>query len=534
MMETLLAEGVAAADTTADTTGAMLSNPTPAIDWLIIGPVLIPLLAAAILIIFRRSAAWHPLIAISAFAGTIVCSFMLLLRVQELGPQAMTMGNWFPPFGISFAADLLGVTLTLTSSIAVFCVGLYALGEISKRERRFGFYALLMSLLVGVNGAFLTGDIFNLYVWFEVFLISSFGLIVLGGGAKQLDGAVKYCFLNLIATTLFLIATGYLYGVYGTLSMADLSTIVGAKPFEGALVIISMLYFVAFSMKAAAFPLYFWLPASYHTPKIVVSALFAGLLTKVGIYALIRTFTIILPPAGESWLMILMLYAGIATMVCGALGAVVQTDLRRLFSYLLVASIGFMLVGLSIGTEQSLAATMFYMVHSILVMTALFLLSGLVYNHRGTLDLRTLCGVNKDFPFLSFMFLILVFMASGFPPFSGFWPKLVLISESLETQAYWGTSALIFSSFLSIIALGRAYAFGFWRSQIEGDPPTENNTPLHLSGVRSLQYIPVLILIALATLVGVLPSYLFDLSTTGAQNLLNSTAYIEAVLGGAL
>ncbi len=527
-METLLAEGVVAIDTT----GAMLSKATPSIDWLIVGPILIPLFAAAVLIILRRAVAWHPFIAIAAVGGTIATSFLLLLRVSEFGPQAMTMGNWFPPFGITFVADLLGVILTLTSGIAVFCVVLYAMGEITGRERRFGFYALLMTLLVGVNGAFLTGDIFNLYVWFEVFLISSFGLIVMGGGAKQLDGAVKYCFLNLIATTLFLIATGYLYGVYGTLNMADLSKIVGAKPFEGALVIISMLYLVAFSMKAAAFPLYFWLPASYHTPKIVVSALFAGLLTKVGIYALIRTFTIILPPAGDSWLMLLMLYAGIATMVCGGLGAVVQTDLRRLFSYILVSSIGFMLIGLSLGTEQSLTATMFYMVHSILVMTALFLLSGLVYNYRGTLDLRTLSGVNKDFPFLSLMFLVLVFMASGFPPFSGFWPKLVLISESLDKQAYAGTCAVIFSSFLSMIALGRAYAFGFWRPLLKTSEDEVRQT--QFSGMKSLQYIPVLVLITLAIVVGVMPSYLFDLSASGAKNLLNSTAYIEAVLGGAL
>lgn len=513
-----------------NTSGAMFQTAFSANDWLIVAPVLIPLLTAALLIIFRRMIFLQSVLAISALVGTVVVSFFLLLKVLDGGTLAMTMGNWFPPFGISFTADALGAVLALSASVAVFCVALYAIGDISARESRFGFYALLLTLLVGVNGSFLTGDVFNLYVWFEVFLISSFGLIVMGGTAKQLDGAVKYCFLNLIATTLFLIATGYLYGVYGTLNMADLSKIVSGVSFVGPLVMISILYLVAFAMKAAAFPLYFWLPASYHTPKIVVSALFAGLLTKVGVYAMVRTFTIVLPPTGESWLMQLVLYVGVATMVVGALGAVVQTDLRRLFSYLLVASIGFMMVGISLQSELALAATLFYMVHSILVMTALFLIAGVVYHYRQDLDLRTLSGMNKETPFLSLMFLILVFMASGFPPFSGFWPKLVLISESLKAEDYIGTAGIIFSSFLSIIALGRAYAFGFWRP-LQDEAQTGDGM-VRLSSYRKLQYLPVLLLIVLATLVGVLPSYLFDASIAAAKGLIDSSAYIEAVLGG--
>ncbi len=511
-----------------DTKAAMITEAVPLGDWLIICPVVIPLITAALLILFRRVIILQPALAILCLAATITSSLLLCLTVYENGPLVMTMGKWLPPFGISFTADLLGCVLVLTSSVAVLAVSLYAIAEISPRESRFGFYALLMTLLVGVNGSFLTGDIFNLYVWFEVFLISSFGLIVMGGAAKQLDGAVKYCFLNLIATTLFLIATGYLYGLYGTLNMADLSTIVGKATFEGPLVIISVLFLVAFAMKAAAFPVYFWLPASYHTPKIVVSALFAGLLTKVGVYALMRTFTIILPPVGDSWLMQVVLYVGVATMVVGALGAIVQTDLRRLFSYLLVASIGFMMVGISIQSEQALAATLFYMVHSILVMSALFLISGIVYHYRGNLDLRSLSGLYKDYPMLSLMFLILVFMASGFPPFSGFWPKLVLISESLKSHAYIGTAGIIFSSFLSIIALGRAFAFGFWRP-VDGSGEIEAR---QANFAQKWRYVPVLLLIGLAGLVGIIPGVLFDTAMVAAEGLIDQSTYIQAVMGG--
>lgn len=513
--------------------GVMLAAPTPAIDWLILTPVIIPLITAALLIMARRTVVLHPLIAFLGLSATIAGNSALLWRIYTEGPLAMTMGNWYPPFGISFVADYLGVILSLTASVTVLMIALYAIGDTNGRERRFGFYPLLMTLLVGVNGSFLTGDIFNLYVWFEVFLISSFGLIILGGQPRQLDGAVKYCFLNLIATTLFLIATGYLYGIYGTLNMADLSRIISGAAFEGSLVVVSALYLLAFSMKAATFPLFFWLPASYHTPKIVVSALFAGLLTKVGVYALLRTFTIILPPAMDSWIMEALLYAGIGSMVVGALGAVVQTDLRRLFSFLLVGSIGFMMVGLSLATEKALAATIFYMVHSILVMTALFLTAGLVDRYRGSLDLRVLSGVSRDLPFLSLIFLALVFMASGFPPFSGFWPKLVLISESLKVASYWGMAAIIFSSFLSLIALGRAFAFGFWRPLLDEAKSLVEDRNLKRSKFGKLQYLPVMALVIMAILIGVLPSYLFELTTLGAKLLLNPEPYVNAVLGGA-
>lgn len=520
---------------TTSTEGAMFATQTQAIDWLIISPVVIPLLAAAILIIFRRSVSLHPYIALLALGLNIFASGSLLLRIKTEGPLAMTMGNWFPPFGISFTVDMLGAILAMTSSVAVFCVALYGMGEATQRERRFGFYPLVLSLLVGVNGSFLTGDIFNLYVWFEVFVISSFGLIVLGGETKQLDGAVKYCFLSLIATTLFLIATGYLYGLFGTLNMADLSRVTAPLAFEGPYVVVALLYLLAFAMKGAAFPLYFWLPASYHTPKFVVSALFAGLLTKVGVYSLMRTFTTILPSAGgDSWLMQVMFYVGVGTLIFGALGAVVQTDLRRLFSFLLVASIGFMLVGLSIGTEVALAAVIFYMVHSILIMTALFLIGGVIYHYRGSLDLRYLSGLNKDFPLFSMLFLLLAFIAAGFPPFSGFWPKLMLISESLKSQEYIGTGAIIFSAFLSIIALGRAFAFGFWRPLTSEGKELVDIQKEKLTGLAKLQYVPVMLLVLVALIVGLLPGYLYDLSLVGAKGLINSQGYITAVFGGTL
>lgn len=517
---------------------AMVAGATPLPDWLVILPIIIPLIAAALLIMLRRAVKWHPAFAVVVLLINTAVSFALLLKIMDGGPVAMTMGNWLPPFGISFAADLVGAILVITSSFAVLAVALFAIGDVSKRERRFGFYPLLLTLLVGVNGSFLTGDIFNLYVWFEVFLISSFGLIILGGDAKQLDGAVKYCFINLVATTLFLVATGFLYGAYGTLSMADLNRIIDGQEFTGSLAVISVLYLLAFAMKAAAFPLYFWLPASYHTPKVVVSALFAGLLTKVGIYALLRTFTIVLPAASGSWLMSLLYVIAILTMVVGVIGALVQTDLRRLLSYVLVGSIGFMMFGFSLQTVHSIAATIYYMVHSMLVMTALYLSTGLVAHYKGSLCLTKLSGVYKDAPFLSFLFLIMIFMAAGFPPFSGFWPKVALVSESLRAELYFGTAVILFSSVMNTIALGRAFALGFWRSGV-GEMETNISQRREVSSdfgdmLLKAQYVPLLILIIAAIIIGLMPQILYDVSLAGANGLLQPAAYIKAVFGGAL
>ena len=278
--------------------------------------------------------------------------------------------------------------------------------------------------MTGVCGAFITGDIFNLYVWFEVLLISSYGLLVLGNDRIQLDGAVKYGVLNLIGTNLFLIATGLLYGIFGTLNMADLAQKVAAldNPASGTLATVAALYFLAFAMKAAAFPVNFWLPASYHTPNIVVSAVFAGLLTKVGVYALIRIFVLILP-ASRGYMADVIALVAIATLLTGALGALAQSEVRRLLGYLVIAGIGSMLAGVAVGSTLAVSGAIFYAVHSIIVMTALYLAAGIMNLMAGSYDLRKLGGLYQKSAAFAGVFLVLGFAVSGLPPFSGFWPK---------------------------------------------------------------------------------------------------------------
>ncbi len=280
------------------------------------------------------------------------------------------------------------------AALVALAAGIFSLADINDSGRRYGFYPLLMLLMAGVSGAFLTGDIFNLYVWFEVLLISSFGLLVLGSERGQIDGTVKYGFLNLVATTLFLVATGFLYAVFGTLNMADIARKADELRVNAPLMTLVGLYVLAFGMKAAAFPLNFWLPASYHTPRVVVSALFAGLLTKVGIYALIRV-TVMLFPIEREELSFVLALVGALTMMVGVLGALAQTDFRRILGYLVVSGIGSMLAGIAIGGPGGIGGAIFYALHSMLVMTGLYFASGIAMRLGADSSIATLAGLYR-------------------------------------------------------------------------------------------------------------------------------------------
>ena len=313
--------------------------------------------------------------------------------------------------------------MVLTSGLAGLAVAIYALADIDGMNAPPAALTAFQMLLAGVCGAFLTGDLFNLYVWFEVMLIASFALMTLGGDRRQLDGAVKYVAINLISTVLLLTAIGLLYGLAGTLNMADLRGKLGDFDQQGLLGVIAVFFLIAFGIKAAVFPLFFWLPASYHTPPIAVSALFAGLMTKVGVYALIRTFTLIFP-AGIGLINEILFITALATMVIGVLGAIAQTDIRRILAFQVIASIGFLLLGMALGSTLAMTAAVFYMVHAMLLKTQLFMISGIVGREAGGFELAQLGGLYKSRPGLAIAFLIGALALMGIPPLTGFWPKV--------------------------------------------------------------------------------------------------------------
>ena len=518
---------------------AMSLAPVGPADWLIVAAPAALLFGGALSMILARSSRAQPAVAIATLAFATVTSLLLLHRTLVEGPLTMVMGSWLPPFGIAFTVDTLGGTLAFTSALIGLCAAVHGLQDVDDQERRYGFYPFLQFLLAGVIAAFLTGDLFNLYVWFEVLLISSFGLLVLGNRPAQLDGALKYGILNLLATTIFLVAIGLIYGLTGTLNMADIAAKMQDMEVGGTVLTVAALFFLAFAAKAAAFPVNFWLPASYHTPRIVVSAVFAGLLTKVGIYALLRIFLMIMP-ASRDIMADVMATVAILTMITGVAGALVQTDLRRMLGFLVISGIVAMLTGLAVGTEAAAAGAIFYAVHSIIVMTALFMAAGLMCTVAGTYDIRVLGGLYGAHPALAGIFLVLALAVSGLPPFSGFWPKVMLVEASLGAGRPWLAGAILVSGFLTTIAVGRVWLYAFWRGGPEGTPDgvaiavevRQAGGAAISAGTGATLWIPLLVLAALVVVIGLLPQTMFELTQRGAADLVDPWPYIRSVFGG--
>ncbi|MEM6382547.1 MAG: Na+/H+ antiporter subunit D [Pseudomonadota bacterium] len=522
-----MAETTIPAETTSsglDVSAAYVDATVQAADYLVALPVLGPLIMGALCLMLRRNQQLQPGLAGLTLAAVFIGNLVLTHRVMTEGPVFMAMGRWFPPFGITFNADGLGAFLALAASfVGLVCV-IYSARSVDSDGRRYGFYPFLLFLVCGVSGAFLTGDIFNLYVWFEVLLISSFGLIILGNSHAQLDGAVKYAFLNLVATTLFLIAVGYTYGVFGTLNMADLAVQVADTP-DAPVVTISLLFLFAFAMKAAAFPLNFWLPASYHTPNIVTAALFAGLLTKVGVYALIRIGGMLFPESLITFNEVLVWVAALTT-VLGAVGALGSSDIRKLLGFLVLSGIGAMFVGIAVGGPIGLAGAVLYAVHSIVVMAALYLAAGVIGRMNGSFELSEVGGLYRASPFFAALFLILVFALSGLPPFSGFWPKVLLVRGALEAGEGWLTFAYLAASFISMIAIGRVWLFAFWRSDLPSGPAPVVALE---QGEQAAYVTPIFLLVVIVVGLGVIANPGLELAGLAAVGILDPIGYVEAV-----
>jgi multicomponent Na+:H+ antiporter subunit D len=485
-------------------------------------PVLIPLAAAAVMLLaWGRTGFQRGFAVLCAFAH-LAASAALLASVMEHGVLVVEVGSWPAPFGITLVADLLGAIMTLLGSLTGVAVIVYSIASVDAGRQAHGYFPLMHILIMGVSGSFLTGDLFNLYVWFEVMLISSFVLLALGGEKCQLEGAVKYVILNLVSSSFFLAAVGISYACFGALNMADLARRVAETESPGLATVLSMLYLTAFGIKAAVFPLFFWLPSSYHTPPIAVSAMFAGLLTKVGVYALIRVFTLIFTrDAGFTHTLILVL-AGF-TMVTGVLGAAAQMEIRRILSFHIISQIGYMIMGLGLYTRLALAGSVFYLIHHIVVKANLFLVGGLIHRIKGSYDLKRLGGLSRAYPGLAVLFLVPALSLAGIPPLSGFWAKLGLVRAGLDAGAYFIVILSLLVSLLTLYSMTKIWAEAFWKEE-RGDAVREA-PPL-------LMVLPVLLLAILTVFIGLGCGYVFELAERAAGQLMNPQGYIDAVLGG--
>lgn len=498
------------------------------IDNHILAPILVQLFTAIIQLMFWRKTLTQRYLSVGGSLIGLMVAFRLFGRVQESGILTLNAANWDAPFGIVFVADMLSVMLVLLTSIACFAVSIFSSVGLSRQRMLYGYFPIFHFLIMGLHGAFLTGDIFNLYVFFEVIIISSFVLMTLGGRKAQLEGAVKYMAMNILASMFFLTGIGILYGITGSLNMADLSIRIQEVQNKALVGITSCFFLIGFGIKSAVFPLYYWLPSSYHTPPSAVAATFGGLLTKVGIYAMLRVFSLIFVP--DDFTRTLLMVIAVFTILTGAFGALIKTNIRRLFSYLIVCHIGFMVGGIAMFSKIALMGAVFYLIHDIMVKTNMFLIAGLIRQLRGTMDMDKLGGLYRDYPRISLLIAIVLFSLVGIPPLSGFWPKVFLFQEAFTQQQCFYVAALIIGSFVTLYVIANMWAQVFWKN-----PPMEGETDDRFAPLppykKILMVLPIGIM-ALATLyIGLNAEAIVQVADTISTQLMDPSAYTDAVLG---
>ena len=487
-------------------------------------PIVVPLATAAILMLAPGRPVVQRAIALAGAIGQLMSALALFVTVEARGIQVLQVGGWAAPFGITLVGDLLAAMLTVAVGVVGVAVTAAAFAGVDPRRESSGYHPLVQILLMGVAGAFLTGDLFNLYVFFEVMLVASFVLMALHRTAAQVEAAFTYVTLNLVASSIFLTALGLLYGATGTLNMAHLAQVWPTIGPRGVDLVLAVLFIVAFSIKAGLFPLFFWLPASYHTPPAAVGAVFAGLLTKVGVYALIRIFTLLFQDASPV-LAALLLGMSVATMVMGLVASMNERDLRRILSFNLVGHIGYATAGLSLLTPGALAGAILYLLHHIVVITTLFLVSGVLLRLRRTTDLAGLGGLYREQPAFAALAMVPVFSLAGVPPLSGFLGKLALVQGTFGAGAHWVGGVILVVGLLTLLSMARTWSVAFWQ-------PATGTGDLTTPGTALLVTVGALDVAIIAITVGAEP--MFALASRAAQEILGRDVYIRAVLGGAV
>ncbi|MBX3395387.1 MAG: Na+/H+ antiporter subunit D [Phycisphaerae bacterium] len=530
---------------------------------LLVMPIVIPMAGAAVSLLLRGRRALQCRIGIMTMTMLLITSIALIDRVWHEGILVTQIGKWPSPFGITIIADMFSAIMVVLASIIGLATAIYAASSVDSRRQSFGFYPLLSVLLMGICGAFLTGDLFNLYVWFEVMLIASFVLLVLGGERAQMEGSIKYVTLNLMSSAVFLAAVGIVYGLTGTLNMADLAEKLNSPLVGGVHTTVAMMFLIAFGIKAGLFPLFFWLPASYHTPPAAVSAVFAGLLTKVGVYALIRVFTLLFTHDVSHTHGIITVIAGL-TMVTGVLGAASQYDFRRILSFHIISQIGYMIMGLGLYTHAAITGSIFYIIHHIIVKTNLFFVSGVANRLGGSYELKRLGGLYRQYPWLALLFMVPAMSLAGMPPLSGFFAKLALIRAGLEIEQYAIVTIALVVGVLTLFSMTKIWSEAFWKpapvpsldaarprvegigilphgTQIDDSAPNEKTashechnyvTPKPLmSRANWSMLLPIAVLALVTVSIGIGAELVLKVAARAADELLNPAGYVEAVLG---
>ena len=526
--------------------------------------VVLPFLGAALAFALIRRPRAQRRVSLSTITITLVLEIWLLSSVWSTGPIAVHLGGWSPPFGIVMVADQFSSLLLVISSAVSLAVLAYATGQGAADGEEEGpvsvFHPTYLILMAGVSNAFLAGDLFNLYVGFEILLTASYVLMTLGGTGSRIRAGITYVVVSVVSSVLFLIAIAMIYGATGTVTLADLAVKLGELD-SGTQALLHVLLLIAFGIKAAVFPLSFWLPDSYPTAPAPVTAVFAGLLTKVGVYAIIRTETLLFP---SDQFNNVLLVAALLTMIVGILGAVAQTDIKRMLSFTLVSHIGYMIFGVALSSVLGLAATIFYVIHHITIQTSLFMVTGLIERRGGTSSIMRLGGLAKLSPILAVLYFIPAMNLAGIPPFSGFLGKLGLLQAGVadgSPLAYTLVAGGVVASLLTLLVMARVWNRAFWRSTADAEDPDPvllatapdasgeqsmralrsskhvTATSGRFSGDNEIPILPKMMvystmgLVLLGVAMTVFAGPLFELSQEAATSMLERTDYIEAVFG---
>lgn len=422
--------------------------------------MILPMLAGVLLVFLRPFVLAQRIISLITMFGTFILSVYLLLVVQNEGIMSIDFGGWFAPIGISFVGDAFSLLLVVTTNLVVMICLLYIFASIGKEKEKMYVYPFIHLLVAGVNGSFLTGDLFNLFVCFEVMLLASYALLVLGGKQIQLREAVKYVLVNVISSALFLIAIAYLYGALGTLNMAHLSVRIAEVNQPAILTTIAIVFLLVFSLKAGLL-LYFWLPGTYGAPPMAIAALFGSLLTKVGIYALFRTFTLLFYHQVEVT-HVLIAFMAMATMIGGSLGAISSHDVRKVISYNVVIAVGFILSGLAVYNTTAIEGAIYYLIHDMITKALLFLLIGVTMYASRTAYMERMSGLIYHYPLLGWLFFLVMLALAGIPPLSGFIGKIYVAQGVLEGGAYVLLIVGLIASMFVLYSLLRVFTNCFW------------------------------------------------------------------------
>lgn len=484
-------------------------------------PILIPLIAGIIAAFINRKQQVVRIFSYILMIINLAVTSYIGWYVYQNGPVILETGGWQAPYGIILVGDMLAMLLVITTNIVGLACIFFAPRSLTDKQETFYFYTFFFLLISGVSGAFLTGDLFNLFVFFEVLLMASYGLITLGGGKAQLRESIKYVLINLFSSILFVTVVSFLYSVVGTVNIAQIAERVQDVDQKGILTTIGILLFFVFATKAAVFPLYYWLPNSYVAPNPVVSALFGALLTKVGIYSILRVFTIIF--AYEVNLTHqLFLWLAALTMVFGVIGALSTNNIKLIVTYNIIPAVGFMLMGIGLFTEVSIAGTVYYLLHDMIVKAALFLLVGAIAYLAGTSDLNKMHGLIHHYPVIGWLFFIASITLAGIPPFSGFIGKILLLKGGLAQDQIFIVIIGLVTSLLILFSMMRIFIQGFWGEKDESFIPNKPKA-------RAFAW-PIGFLVFFSVFLGVGAEFVYPLVEEIAKNLLDPSIYIDSVL----